>query len=199
MKEVVGTGKVNTANELMTIDEFEGPVAVIAQNVGSVSVELSFVKSTDLTTPLTTDVDTAVTAENTGYTGDTATLTFSGQVLNHLPIIPKTIEVKPTAGGDTVNAKDLNGDGLLYTSDVDLDECGYVNYFTGAITLYYPTGKAPNTGAISADYKYSSAIVAQGIKMYKLPNLKLGESIKVYGTSQTSPAQIHVGAFGLAQ
>lgn len=199
MQQSMGVGKVNEALQVMTIDGVYGPIAIGAESLGTTSLALMCAKEGALATPLVTDQDTAVTAEATGYTGNTVLLAFTGQSLNNVPILPKSVEVKPTAGGDTVNCKDLNGDGILYTSDVDLDACGYVDYFTGAIRLNFPAGKAPNTGAITCDYKYSVAIVGRGMQMFRINNVRPGERIRVYAVAQTTPAQIQVDVMDLNQ
>lgn len=122
------------------------------------------------------------TTENTGYSGDTATLAFSGQTLNNLPVIPRSVSILPTAGGDTVDATDRDGDGNLYTSDVDEDLCGTIDYFTGAVTLDYPAGKAPNNGQISATYKSESAVCNQkGRKSFMFTSLAPGDTLVIEG------------------
>lgn len=202
MQEIMGAALVNVANLIGTIDGFSGPIAIIVENPGNVAVEVTFAKTDNLANPLATDLDTTTTAENTGYTGNASTLNFTGQALNNLPIKPKTVEVKPTAGGNTVNCKDLNGDGILYTSDSDLDVCGTVNYHTGALVLSYPLGKDPNNGDISCDYKYSVALAAKSVRLFKLTSVAKGDRINVYATARQPTtglvdAQVHVGVFGL--
>lgn len=158
-----GTAKINEATTILTISEAKGPVTLAVQHVdedGGQVVLSAHRKSDDTLVALSEE--TAVAAENTGYTGNTVTLDFTGQVLNHLPIVPGSVSIEPTVGGATVDAQDLNGDGKLYTDDVDQDYCGTINYFTGALVLFYPAGKAPNTGVISADYQYSIGIAVLG-------------------------------------
>lgn len=208
MQEIVGPAYVNVAHEIGVIDGFVGAIAVMVENEGNVPVNISFAKETALTDPLVTDQDTSVAAEATGYTGNASTLNFSGQSLDHLPITPKTVYVYPTAGGNTVDATDKDGDGKLYTYDVDEDECGSINYATGALVLRYPTGKDPNTGAIRANYDYSVAAVPKGVRMYRINNVRPGERIRVYATATTATGSIptgqmretvvHVGVFGLS-
>jgi hypothetical protein len=197
-----GVGKVNEANEVMTITDMVGPILVQVKNeVGTTAIDvgISFRKSDAPDTPITNDQDTAVTSENTLYVGDGGTLIFSGQALDNVHILPQSITVHPLGGGTSVDATDRDGDGLLYTDDVDEDECGTINYATGALNLSYPAGKAPGAGAggrIDANYKYGGSIVAQGVKAYRINNLKQHESIKVYATSATLPAPLSVTVSG---
>ncbi len=177
MYRFVGAAKVNEATEIGRVDG-AGPVVLTVNNKGPSDIVVSVSKLSDESIVMT-DKDTAVSAEDTGYNGDTVTLDFTGQSLNNVPIIPGTILVIPPAGGDTVNATDRDGDGKLYTDDGDEDECGFVNYHTGAIDLSYPAGKAPNTGDIDCDYKYSVKVVPGGIQVMKLANVPPTETYVV--------------------
>ncbi len=84
--------------------------------------------------------DTVRTAEDTVYDGDGATLAFSGEVLNNLPVVPGTALIYNPTG--SVSLQD-QGDGTFHTVDVDDEYAGTIDYFTGALTLAYPAGKAP--------------------------------------------------------
>lgn len=95
-----------------------------------------------------------ISGESTGYTGDGSDLSFTGQALDKLPVSPGTVVVKPTAGGTSVDARDTYGDGVLWSVEAVPVQCGTINYTTGALALQYPTGKAPATGAITADYRW---------------------------------------------
>ncbi|MCG8435650.1 MAG: hypothetical protein MJA83_16625, partial [Gammaproteobacteria bacterium] len=109
--------------------ESVGPVIILLENQGSGNVVLQAKRRSD-NVILASDKDTAVADEDTVYNGDTSTLVFSGQALDNTPIIPGTVVVKPTAGGDSVNLTDRDSDGRLYTVDVDEDFAGTVDYFT---------------------------------------------------------------------
>lgn len=190
-----GVALQNEANEIMRISEASGPITLVVRNLESHTVVVSATKKSDGALKALSE-ETAVAAENTGYTGNTVTLAFTGQVLNHLPIVPGSVSIEPTVGGNTVDAQDLNGDGKLYTDDVDQDYCGTINYFTGALVLFYPAGKAPNTGAISADYQYSTLIAADGIVTLHVPNFTSADDesliIKAAGSSNS---KVRIEAF----
>lgn len=125
---------------------------------------------------------TAVAAEATGYTGNGATLAFTGQALNNTPIVPKSVRLTPaTSGVDLIDG----GDGKFYTDDTDADEAGTIDYFTGDIILAYPAGKAPD-GAIAGDYSYEDAVLTSGgRKTYSFNSLSPQETIVVGGACNT--------------
>lgn len=106
--------------------------------------------------------------------------------------------MKPTAGGDSVNLIDRDGDGNLYTVDNDEDLGGTIDYFTGALELSFPAGKAPNTTDIDADYSYQDeALVAGGRKNYQISNSLPDESVKVFAaTDQATGAQVRTEMVG---
>lgn len=157
-----------------------GPVDVIMSHLGTEGEVVCSLEDQRTGAHISSDKDTAVADEDTGYDGDTSTLTFTGQTLNNLPVVPGTVTVKPTAGGDTVNATDRDGDGILYTSDGDEDVCGSINYFTGALELSYPAGKAPNTGDIDCDYEYQDATLkARGRRNFRVNNVLQEETVVV--------------------
>jgi len=165
-----GAALLNVASKILEVTESTGPVTLVVNNEGAGKVVVS-VKNKSTGANIATDDDTAIADEDTVYNGDTSTLVFNGQVLNNLPIIPGTVVIKPAAGGNTVNGTDRDGDGKLYTSDVDEDLMGTINYGTGALSLSYPTGKAPNTGDIDADYSHASASqVARGTRSLRVGN-----------------------------
>jgi hypothetical protein len=132
-----------------------GAVNFIVSNQGSANVVTQVTKGG---TRVDTDKDTAVAVEDTLYNGDGATLAFSGEELDHLPVIPGSVTLSD-AGSVGPDLVDRDGDGIFYTDDVDEDAAGTIDYFTGALILAYPTGKAPGTGAdaINAAYSYQDA------------------------------------------
>ena len=135
---------------------------------------------------------TAVADEDTGYDGDTSTTDFTGQALNNTPIIPRSVTIKPTAGGDTVNLID-GGDGKFYTDDNDADEAGTIDYFTGDIVLAFPAGKAPNTGDIDADYSHEdTTVAARGRKTYIFNSLHPEEQLVIVGHADAASAKAQV-------
>lgn len=153
-----GAALENVATEVIRVGEALGPVTLILNNLGSSDVILAVNRLSD-DSVIALDDDTAVTghAFSPAYTGNTSTLDFTGSTVSHTFLIPGTVTVTPTTGGNSVNSSDVYQDGILYASISSVYvECGTVNYFTGAIDLHYPTGKAPNTGAITASFSYSS-------------------------------------------
>jgi hypothetical protein len=156
-----------------------GPVSIVAHNQGSNTIALAVSKLVDGSI-VATDKDTAVADEDTAYDGDTSTLEFTGEALDNTPILPGSVTIKPTSGGDSVNATDRDGDGILYTDDDDEDACGTIDYFTGDLALDYPTGKAPNTGDIDADYTYQDeATVAGGKRTFNITSVVQGDHLVV--------------------
>lgn len=163
------------------------PIGVVLQNQDAVECVLGAYKisSAGVAGRATlADVDTQRTAEATGYTGNSVTLSFSGQDLNNLPIVPKSVTVYAAVSALTLED---GGDGILYTVDADRNAAGTINYFTGALVLTYPTGKAPN-GALSANYKSSDATLkASARKAYSFSSLAPGE-VLVLGLACKAPA-----------
>jgi hypothetical protein len=208
MDQGQGCALVNSSGEIMSVDGPYGPVAIMLQNVetetedtaGDADVVVSIVKN-DAATPLVTDLDTAVSAEDSGYVGN-AGVTYDfdsgAQVFNNLPVLPRSVVVIPTAGGNSVNATDKNGDGYIYTDDNDEDEVGYVNYHTGFLRLYYPVGKDPNTGKIDLDYTYGVRLKIGAVRTEKIGSLTEGDKFTVYATSKAMPAKVAAEVMGLS-
>lgn len=189
--EDVGYAKNNEKNLIQRIDQ-DGPTSLTVQNLGEAAVVFSAEKHSD-DSNIAMSGDTAVAAENTGYTGNDSTLAFTGQALNNTAIVPGTVEIIPTTGSNTVDAYDTDGDGILYTDDDDAEECGTINYHTGALVLAYPTGKAPNTGTISANYNYQTATVADaGQQVMTIPAQSVGERINVYAAGYGAGSKVRV-------
>jgi hypothetical protein len=188
-----GVALNNQAAEIMRIGEALGPVTLTVENEGSAELVISVHKLSDDSIVML-DKDTAVTTpEDTGYTGNTSDVDFSGQVLNHLPIIPGTVEIAPTAGGASVNAVDTNGDGILWTVESTPETCGTINYFTGALTLGYPSAHAPNTGKIYATYhNQDKTVAANGVRAMQIQNLPPSETfiIKAAAKADNSPVRM---------
>jgi hypothetical protein len=172
-----GAALKNEAAEILRITDAKGPITLVCQHVDEDGDEvvLSVSRKSDGALVALAE-DTAVSGEDTGYDGNAALLDFTGQSLDELPIVPGSVTIIPTAGGNSVNATDRDGDGKLYTADNDEDECGSIDYFTGALVLHYPAGKAPNTTNILADYTYGVSTVKLGQKNYYIGNLVPGEN-----------------------
>lgn len=192
-----GAALKNAAAEVLRIGEAYGPIAIVIRNIDSPELVLSVTRKSDSKIVKLLQ-DTTTLAENTGYTGNASDLNFTGQALNNLPIVPGSVTVKPTAGGNSINCSDVDGDGKLYAyiSSVKT-QCGTIDYFTGALVLNYPTGKAPNTGAISADYNFSQKVKANGIKTFQVPYLspKNFETLIVKVASKLGSARVRATGF----
>lgn len=186
-----GVALHNEASEILRVTEVSGPVALVVHNESEDNeVVLSCEDESDGSL-VAMDEDTAVTAEDTGYDGDASTLAFSGESLDNVPIIPKSVTVKPTAGGNSVNAVDRDGDGVLYTDDDDEDECGSIDYFTGALVLNYPTGKDPAATNITADYTYQDATtVPLGTKNLRIGSNPPSKNLVVKAASEAASGSI---------
>jgi len=188
----LGAALENQASEILRVGEALGPVTLTVDNRGDNDVILSVEKLSD-GSHVALDDETAVTGEDTAYDGDTSETDFSGEDLNNTPVVPGTVTVKPTTGGSSVNATDKDGDGKLYTDDVDLDECGTIDYATGALVLSYPTGKEPNTTNITADYSYSGgATKPLGKSTKRLSNNPPEETFVVKAVGLGGPSQVRV-------
>lgn len=181
VSEDVGAGKLNIALKVGRIESV-GPIAAVVANLSTLgNVVVGFFKE-KAGTLVKSDKDTTRTGEDTGYDGDTSDLTFSGQVLNNLPIVPGSVTVVPEAGGTSVNCSDTAKDGNLYDSSGAL--CGRINYFTGALTLSYPAGKAPNTGNILANYvSQNSVLVKGGQKNFSIASGLPDDALVVYAAA----------------
>lgn len=174
-----GAAELNKAVKVGRVESV-GPITVVAQNLSELhNVVLSFENETTAS-QVFSDKDTAVADEDTVYDGDTSDLVFTGEDLDNTPIIPGSVTVKPTAGVDSVNLVDRDGDGRLYTVDVDEDFAGTIDYFTGALELSFPAGKAPNTGDIDADYSYQDeATTPRGRRNFQILNSLPEEALVV--------------------
>lgn len=167
-----GAALKNAAAVILNIGEAKGPITLAVHHVDEDGDEvvLSVSRKSDGRLVALAE-DTAVSDEDTGYDGNASTLDFTGQSLDNLPIVPGSVTVKPTAGGNTVNLIDRDGDGQLYTDDADQDWAGTIDYFTGALVLHFPTGKDPNTTNILADYTYGVATQVLGQQNFQIPYL----------------------------
>lgn len=192
-----GCAELNNAIQITRVESVGG-VSIVAQNEDDDASLVMMFQNEQTGVRVNSDKDTNVSAEDTGYNGDTSDLAFSGQTLNNLPVVPKSVTVIPESGGDSVNATDRDGDGRLYTADNDEDFCGTINYFTGALTLAFPAGKAPNTGDIDCSYTHQgSAIVARGQRTFTISASLPDEHILVYAAaSNAQGARCRVDAVG---
>jgi len=163
-----GAAKLNEAVVVGRIQSVGG-VQVVVTNQDDVGKLVMQFENQRTGEAILTDKDTARTAENTGYTGNDSDLAFSGQVLNNLPVVPKSLVITPATSGPVVYDRD--GDGILYTQDADEDVAGAIDYFTGAVTLEYPEGKAPN-GQLDADYvSQGTTIAPRGKRTFGIANV----------------------------
>lgn len=180
-----GAGALNQATVVGRVQS-TGPLTVLAQNLSEEGNAVLSFSNQRTGLSVLSDKDTAVSAEDTGYDGDTTETSFTGQTLNNLPVVPGSVVVVPTAGGDSVNLYDRDGDGQLYTVDDDEDFAGTVNYFTGALVLNFPVGKEPNTGDIDCNYAaQDAALVPGGIQSYGIANVPHEDTIVVKAASST--------------
>lgn len=188
----LGAALSQKASEILSLDGISGPVALVAKNEGTVDAVLSVVRKSD-STRVNLSEDTAVSGEDTAYDGDASTLAFSGQSLNNTPIVPGSVTVKPTAGGNSVNLTDKDADGKLYTDDNDLDLAGSINYFTGALVLNFPSGKDPASTNITADYTHQTkALKPEGIRTFKLGNVLPNDTYSVKAAGNASAALVRI-------
>jgi len=185
--EDVGAGKLNQAQKVGRVESV-GPITVVVMCLSAVAnVIMSFVREKSGLAVLS-DRDTAVSAEDTGYLGNGTDLVFSGQVLNHLPILPRTIVLTPATSGPVL--RDVQGDGYLYLPD-GVTKSGQVNYFTGALELQYPSGTGPGfptgyapDGIISADYAYQDALLVHGgQRNYSIVSNGADDAVVIYATA----------------
>jgi len=195
-----GAALKNAAAEVLRIGEAYGPIALVIRNIDDKELVLSVSrKSSGKLVLLQGDTAVTVHAIGTGYTGNTTDRDFTGQSLAHVPVIPGSVTVKPTAGGNSINSSDVDGDGKLYAYISSVKTlCGSVNYFTGLVDLHYPVGKAPNTGAITCDFSYSSGVVkSNGIKTFQVPYLspKNFETLIVKVASKLGNARVRATGF----
>lgn len=181
-----GAAELNKANQVGRVESI-GPVTVVVNNLDDAANCVVSFDNEQTGEQVLSDRDTPVADEDTAYVGDTSETDFSGEALDNTPILPKSVVVKPTAGGDSVNLTDRDGDGNLYTVDDDEDLAGTIDYFTGALTLSFPAGKEPNTGAIDADYAYQDEpLVPRGRRNYQIGNSLPDEAIRVYAASDAA-------------
>jgi len=175
-----GAAELNKANQIGRIESIGPVTASILNQDDDANMVVSF-DNEQTGAQLFSDKDTQQAAEATGYVGDTATNDFSGQALNELPAIPKSLTLTPATSGPVLFDRD--GDGRLYTQDVDEDFAGNVDYFLGTLELSYPVGKEPD-GAISADYwSQDEALVPRGRKNYTVSNITFEQAIRAYAAA----------------
>lgn len=181
-----GAAELNKANQVGRVESI-GPVTVVVNNLDDdANLVVSF-DNEQTGDQILSDRDTAVADEDTTYDGDTSQLVFTGASLGNTPILPRSVTVKPAVGGDSVNLIDRDGDGNLYTVDDDEDFAGTVDYFTGALELSFPAGKAPNTGDIDADYAYQDELlVPRGRRNYQIGNSLPDEAVRVYAATDAA-------------
>ena len=144
-----GAALDNVAHEICRVGEARGPVTLIVNGEGNNDVIVQVKKLSDGSiVSLNDDTTRTLQAFTPAYTGNTVLLDFTGSI-SYVYLVPGTVHVIPTSGGNSVNAADDDADGILYaTISAVKTAVGTVNYFTGAIELHYPAGSEPNTGAI---------------------------------------------------
>lgn len=175
-----GAAELNAAKVVGRVQSI-GPVTMVMQNLGDHNVVFSFFNERTGASILS-DRDTAVADEDTTYDGDGSTLVFSGASLGNTPALPGTVRIVDS-GAVAPDLIDRDKDGNLYTDDVDEDFAGTVDYFTGALELSYPTGKAPGTGtdAIEANYSYQDVVLGKrGRRNYAIANVLQEETVVAY-------------------
>ena len=85
-----GAAELNKAVKIGRVESV-GPVTMSVNNLDDdANLVLSF-ENEQTGTQIFTDKDTAVAAEDSGYDGDTSEVAFTGQVLNSLPVVPKSV------------------------------------------------------------------------------------------------------------
>lgn len=181
VSEDVGAAELNSA-QLIGRVESKGPAVITVKNQSDTSnVVVSFQRET-AGTLVNSDKETDVASEASGYTGDGSTLTFTGQALNNVPIIPGSVTLTPATSGPVLT--DDYGDGILYTAAGV--EAGSINYFTGALELSYPTGSAPD-GAISAAYTYQDAVLVHGgQRNFEISSFDPDDALEVYAAADNA-------------
>lgn len=190
--QLYGVALNNAANEIGKVDASPGPQVLSVHNQGAAALVISVEKVSDGSLVALRE-DTAVSNEDTGYDGDASTLTFSGQTLNNLPVVPGSVTVEPTAGGNSVNLTDRDGDGRLYTADNDEDFAGTINYFTGALTLAFPSGKDPAATNILCDYTYQDTTVAiAGKRALTIETHLPDEPVRIKAAANAANAEVRV-------
>lgn len=175
-----GAAELNKANQVGRVESI-GPATLILTSLSDAGNVVAAFENEQTGARIDSDKDTAVADEDTTYDGDGSTLVFSGQTTANTPVVPKSVTIVD-AGAVAPDLIDRDGDGRLYTDDVDEDFAGTVDYFTGALELSYPTGKAPGTGtdAIEANYSYQDELLgARGRRNYQIGNSLPDEAIKV--------------------
>ena len=161
-----------------------GPITLVVESQAASGVSCVVSASNQATgASVRLSTDTLNPAEATAYTGNGSTTDFSGENLNVLPVVPGTVRLTPaTSGPDLLD----DGEGNLFTDDVDKDAAGTMNYFDGALVLAYPTGKEPD-GAIAADYdSQDELLVAGGRRNYRVDNVAQEETIVFKGAANSS-------------
>ena len=194
VSEDVGAAKLNNSLKCGRVESV-GPIAVVVMNQSDVANAVVSFAHERTGVAVYSDKDTAVVAENTGYTGNAVLLNFTGQSLNTPPIVPRSVVVTPATAG--LVAYD-GGDGFMYVDVVvgpvtTKTLAGKINYFTGALVLNYPVGHAPN-GQLNADYHFQDEALIHGgqrnfgiatglpddaLVIYAAADHKLGARIKV--------------------
>lgn len=171
-----GAAKNNEAIKIASLSS-NGPVLLMAHNLGDNEVVLRCEIEGDGAFKKM-EQDTLRAAEDSAYDGDESETDFSGKALSNLPIVPGTVRVLGLAPAPDL--VDRDGDGVLYTDDDDEDEAGSIDYFSGALELSYPTGKAPGSGNIDVDYySQDAALNPRGKKTYQVSNVGPGKTLVI--------------------
>lgn len=182
----------------------QGPFGILIRQEAEAAVALAFAKRSDVRADgslpygkrLLSDRCTARSAEATGYTGDAATLSFTGQVLNNLPVAPFSVKV---SGGVSQVQYDKFGDGRLfiYNADPALETTAgsTINYTTGAITLVYTVAPA-NLQALAADYVSTTKVGVNSQQhhqlMFRRDPIGRGEELKIWAVGLAKDGKINV-------
>jgi len=148
------------ATELVSVQPMQGPTSLVfymdfkaGSKKGSVNLGDTLISSRTGQQASTSYSGELVDAEQ-AYTGDGATVTFTGANLSYFPLRPLSITVSTLVGAVLKTAVD-DGNGNLvgagYTTGAGENT---INYSTGAINLKFSV--APDSNAITVAYNYAS-------------------------------------------
>ena len=190
----LGVALNGVANEIVRVSEASGPMFVIVNNKGLVNIMPMVIRKSDSARVAFND-EVAVTGDNTpAYTGNAALIDFTtGLLATARFIVPGSLTMVLAVAGTGSNARDYYGDGKLYTVDVDLDECGTINYFTGAVDLHFPAGKVPGAGIITGSYSYfAHPVVPNGIVTYPVGILPPEDTYILKAAASAGNSQVNL-------
>jgi hypothetical protein len=189
-----------------------GPFIVDIKDMSGIGVVASFMlqalRRSDGSFPwgsnLLSDLDTAVTDEDTDFDGNGALTAFSGESLDNTPVQPFSVRIE--GAGATVDLYDKFGNGKLYAFNADpaLEvEAGSVNYDSGALVLDYSGPGAPAAGNLTADYQHSAQVGLVGQpnhrRIFKLNPVGAGRKMTVYCAGTDGSGQVRCEVITMAE